>query len=259
MKIAVCVKQVPDTWADKHLMPDDNTVDRDSVDGVMNELDEYAVEEALRLKEAHGGDVTVLTMGPAKAVETLRKALSMGADEAVHICDPALRGTDALGTSLVLAKALHAEQYELVIFGTESTDARMAVIPAMVAERLGAAQLTYARAVEVTGSTIRIERAADDGCDRLEASTPAVVGVVEKINKPRYPSIKGIMAAKKKPLKTVTLADIGIDADDVGLAGACTVVAAAEPAPPRAKGQIIADEGDGGIQLAAFLASRKFI
>jgi len=259
MNIVVCVKQVPDTWAEKRLSADDKTVDRDGVDGVMNELDEYAVEEALRIKEAQGGEVTVLTMGPDKSVETIRKALSMGADAAVHLVDPALHGSDALATSYALAKALGTIQHDLVILGVESTDARMSVLPAMLAERLGASQLTFARKVEAGDGTVKIERQTDTGYDVVEAPTPAIVSVVEKINEPRYPSFKGIMAAKKKPLTTLSLADAGIEADKVGFAGSGTEVAEFSPRPPKQAGQIVKDEGDGGTKLAEFLAAQKFI
>jgi electron transfer flavoprotein beta subunit len=264
MNIVVCVKQVPDTWAEKKLSDTDKTVDRENVDGVMNELDEYAVEEALRIKEAlsssgEGGEVTILSMGPDKAVETIRKALSMGADKAVHLVDTGLHGSDALATSYALAQALGTIEHDLVILGVESTDARMSVVPAMLAERLGAAQLTFARKVEVNGSSVKIERMTDTGYDVVEGSTPAVVSVVEKINEPRYPSFKGIMAAKKKPLTTMTLADAGIEADKVGLSGSATEVADVTARPPKQAGQIVKDEGDGGAKLAEFLAAQKFI
>jgi electron transfer flavoprotein beta subunit len=259
MNIVVCVKQVPDTWAEKKLNPDDLTVDREGVDGVMNELDEYAVEEALRIKEAQGGEVTVLTMGPEKATETIRKALSMGADKAVHIVDPALHGSDALATSAAIAKALGSVEWDLVITGSESTDARMSVLAPMLAERLGVAQLTMARRVEAGGGTVKIERLTDTGYDVVEASTPAVVSVVEKINEPRYPSFKGIMAAKKKPLTTMSVADVGIDAGQVGLGGSGTQVVESAQRPPKQAGQIVKDEGDGGAKIAEFLASQKII
>ena len=259
MNIVVCVKQVPDTWAEKKLSSEDKTVDREGVDGVMNELDEYAVEEALRIKEASGGEVTVLTMGPDKSVETIRKALSMGADAAVHLVDPALHGSDALATSHALAKALGTIEHDLVLLGVESTDARMSVLPAMLAERLGASQLTFARKVEVGSGPVKIERQTDSGYDVVEAPTPAVVSVVEKINEPRYPSFKGIMAAKKKPLTTLTLADAGIDAGSVGFAGSGTEVTEFSARPPKQAGQIVKDEGDGGSKLADFLAQQKFI
>jgi electron transfer flavoprotein beta subunit len=261
MNIVVCVKQVPDTWAEKKLSDSDKTVDREGVEGVMNELDEYAIEEALRIKEAGGGEgeVTVLTMGPEKAVETIRKALSMGVDQAVHVVDPGLHGSDALATSYALAQTLGTLSYDMVILGVESTDARMSVVPAMLAERLGVAQLTFARKVEVEGATVKVERQTDTGYDVVEAATPVVVSVVEKINEPRYPSFKGIMAAKKKPLTTVTLADAGIDAAKVGLAGSGSTVVEFAARPPKAAGQIVKDEGDGGVKLAEFLAAQKII
>jgi electron transfer flavoprotein beta subunit len=259
MNIVVCVKQVPDTWAEKKLSQEDKTVDRETVDGVMNELDEYAVEEALKIKEASGGEVTVLTMGPEKSVETIRKALSMGADKAVHLVDPGLHGSDALATSYALAKAIGGIEHDLVILGVEATDARMSVIPAMLAERLGASQLTFARKVEASDGSVKIERLTDTGYDVVEAPTPAVVSVVEKINEPRYPSFKGIMAAKKKPLTTLSLGDAGIEADKVGFAGSGTEVAEFSARPPKQAGQIVKDEGDGGVKLAEFLAAQKFI
>ena len=259
MKIVVCIKQVPDTWSEKKLSPADNTLDRESADPVMNELDEYAVEEALQIAERTSGSVTVLSMGPDKATETLRKALSMGADEAVHLVDDSLAGSDALGTSYALAKALGTLDYDLVMLGSESTDARMSVVPAMLAERLGLPQLTFAKKVEVEDGTVRIHRLTEDGYQVVEAATPAVVSVVEKINEPRYPSFKGIMAAKKKPLSTLSAADAGIEPAQVGLAASWSAVEDFAEAPPRQAGQVVKDEGDGGTKLAEFLASKKFI
>src|SRR5690606_9201909 len=259
MNIVVCVKQVPDTATERKLRSEDKTLDRDAADGVLNELDEYAVEEALRLKEAHGGEVTVLTMGPEKATETIRKALAMGADKAVHLVDDALHGSDTLSTSYALAKALGTTGFDLVILGSESTDARTGVLAAMLAERLGVPQLTLARKVEVNGSAITIERLTDYGYDKVEGTLPAVVSVVEKINTPRYPSFKGIMAAKKKPVQTLSIADAGIDAGQVGLGAAWSEVTEFAVAPPRAKGTMVTDEGDGGVKAAEFLASKKFI
>ncbi|MEO3808491.1 electron transfer flavoprotein subunit beta/FixA family protein [Sphaerisporangium sp. B11E5] len=257
MNIVVCVKQVPDTATERKLRSDDNTLDRDAADGVINELCEYAVEEALKVKEAHGGEVTVLTMGPAKATDTIRKALAMGADKAVHLVDDALHGSDALSTSYAIAETLKRIGFDLVILGSESTDARMGVLAAMLAERLGVAQLTFASKVEIDGSSVTVHRVTDYGYDRVEGTLPAVVSVVEKINEPRYPSFKGIMAAKKKPVETVG-AD-GLDAGRLGLAGAASEVAEFAVAPPRAAGTIVKDEGDGGAKTADFLASKKFI
>ncbi|MDR3033131.1 MAG: electron transfer flavoprotein subunit beta/FixA family protein [Kitasatospora sp.] len=259
MNIVVCVKQVPDTGMERRLNPDDSTLDRESVDGLINELDEYAIEEALTVAEAHGGEVTILSMGPQKAAESIRKALSMGCDKAVHVLDDALHGSDALATSQVLAQALTRIGFDLVILGSESTDARMGVLAAMLSERLGVPQMSLAGKVEIDGQSIRIQRQADYGYDRVEAVLPAVVSVVEKINEPRYPSFKGIMAAKKKPVETLSLADLGIDAAQVGLAGAATEVTDFAQRPPRAAGTIVKDDGDGGAKAAEFLAAQKFI
>ena len=183
----------------------------------------------------------------------------MGVDQAIHVADDGLHGSDALATSYALAKALGTVPFDLVLLGVESTDARMSVVPAMLAERLGAAQLTFARKVEVGEGTVKIERQTDTGYDVVEAATPAVVSVVEKINEPRYPSFKGIMAAKKKPLTTLSLADAGIEAGQVGLAGSGSEVLEFSARPPKAAGQIVKDEGDGGIKLAEFLAVQKII
>jgi electron transfer flavoprotein beta subunit len=259
MNIVVCVKQVPDTWAERTLRPDDSRLDRASVDGVIYELDEYAIEEGLRLAEAHGGEVTILSMGPDKASESIRKALSMGADKAVHLIDDGLAGSDALQTSLAIAQVLSRVGFDLVILGSESTDARMGVLAAMLAERLGVPQLSLASQVEVDGTAIRIRRQADYGYDAVEAVLPAVVSVVEKINEPRYPSFKGIMAAKKKPVETLSLADAGIDPGQVGLGSAATEVVSFAKRPPREAGTIVKDEGDGGVKAAEFLAAQKFI
>jgi electron transfer flavoprotein beta subunit len=259
MNIVVCVKQVPDTAVERTLKPDAGTLDRETPDGLINELDEYAIEEGLKIAEAYGGEVTILSMGPAKAAESIRKALSMGADKAVHVSDEVLAGSDALVTSLVLAEALKATGFDLVILGSESTDARTGVVPAMLAERLGVPQLTLASKVDISGSEVTVRRVTDDGYQVVTGSLPAVVSVVEKINEPRYPSFKGIMAAKKKPVQALTLADLGVDADTAGLAGSWTTVADFAARPPRAAGQVVKDEGDGGSKVAAFLAERKFI
>jgi electron transfer flavoprotein beta subunit len=258
MNIVVCMKQVPDTYSERKLRPD-STLDRDAADAVINELDEYAIEEGLRLVEAHGGEVTILSMGPEKASESIRKALSMGADKAVHLVDDALHGSDALATSAALAAVLGRIGFDLVILGSESTDARMGVMAAMLAERLGLPQLSLASRVDIDGTAIAINRQADYGYDRVQASLPAVVSVVEKINEPRYPSFKGIMAAKKKPVETLSLADIGLDPGQVGLAGAATEVVSFASRPPRQAGTVVKDEGDGGVKAAEFLAAQKFI
>jgi len=229
MNIVVCMKQVPDTWAERTLRPDDSRLDRASVDGVINELDEYAIEEGLRLAEANGGEVTILTMGPEKASESIRKALSMGADKAVHLIDDGLAGSDALQTSAALAKVLGRTGFDLVILGSESTDARMGVLAAMLAERLGVPQVSLASKVEVDGSQLRVHRQTDYGYDQIEASLPAVIS------------------------------DPGIDPGEVGLAGAATEVVSFAKRPPRQAGTVVKDEGDGGAKAAEFLAAQKFI
>ena len=260
MNIVVLVKQVPDSWAERKLSDSDKTLDRESVDAVINEIDEYAIEEGLRLKEAHGGEVTILSMGPDRANESIRKALSMGADKAVHVSDPALHGACAIQTAKVLAKAVGTTEWDLVIAGAESTDARLSVIPALLAEALGVPQLTHARKVTVDGSTVTIERLTDGGYDTVQGSTPAVISVVEKINDPRYPSFKGIMAAKKKPVAKLTAADLGFAADEVGLVSASSQVVDFENAPPRAAGVVVKDEdGSGAAQIADYLQSKKLL
>jgi electron transfer flavoprotein beta subunit len=259
MKIVVLVKQVPDSGAERSLRSDDHTVDRASASNVLNEMDEYAIEEALRVKEAVGGEVTVVTMGPPQAVEAVRKALQMGPDKAVHVTDEALHGSCALATSKVLAAAVRSLEPDLILAGAEATDARGQVIPHMVAERLGIAALTGARKLTVEGNRLTVERQTEEGYEVVTASTPAVVSVWDTINEPRYPSFKGIMEAKKKPVQTVSLADLGISPDEVGLAGASTAVVEAAPRPPRQAGTRVVDEGDGGVKLVEFLAAEKFV
>jgi electron transfer flavoprotein beta subunit len=259
MNIVVLVKQVPDSGTERALSASDNTVERGSASNVINEMDEYAIEEALKVKEAHGGEVTVLTMGPDRATESIRKALSMGPDKAVHISDEALRGSCAVATSKVLAAALATLNADLILCGAESTDGRVQVMPHMLAERLGVAALTGARKLTVDGDTLTIERQTDEGYEVITASAPAVVSVWDTINEPRYPSFKGIMAAKKKPVQTLALADLGVDAGEVGSAGATSQVVEFAKRPARSGGTKVADEGDGGTALVEFLASEKFV
>jgi electron transfer flavoprotein beta subunit len=261
MNIVVLIKQVPDTYSERKLSDADHTLDRDAADAVLDEINERAVEEALLIKEAQGGEVTVVSVGPERATEAIRKALSMGADGAVHVCDDTLHGADVLQTASVLAKAIGTvENVDLVIAGNESTDGVAGAVPSIVAELLGLPQLTHARKVELDGTTVTVEReTADEGLTKLQATLPALVSVTEKINEPRYPSFKGIMAAKKKPVRTVTVADLGVDAGDVGLANAWSAVLGATPKPPRAGGQKTEDEGDGGSKIAEYLVTQKLI
>ena len=262
MKIAVCVKQVPDSWAEKKMV--NGVLDRESVDSVLNDLDEYAVEAALQLCEAHGGNeeggphtVTVISMGPERATDAVRKSLSMGANDAVLVTDSALAGSDALATSAVLAKVIADGGYDIVICGTESTDARMSVVPAMISARLGWAQATFASrvAVDPAASQVSITRTTEAGVDEITASFPTVISVVEKINEPRYPSFKGIMAAKKKTIETKDLAAIGVSAES-----GWSEVKDATPRPPRAAGiKVTDDNGSGAEALVNFLAEKKLI
>jgi electron transfer flavoprotein beta subunit len=261
MNIVVLVKQVPDTYSERKLNTSDGTLDRDATDAVLDEINERAVEAALQLKESNdGSEVTVLTMGPDRATDAIRKALSMGADKAVHLSDEALRGSCAVQTARALAKAIGtAGEFDLVIAGNEASDGRSAAVPAMVADVLGLPALTHAREITVEGSSITVKRETDDGVTFLSAELPAVVSVGEKINEPRYPSFKGIMAAKKKPVSTITLADAGIDASQVGLANALSAVTSSQPKPPKSAGEKIEDEGDGGAKIAAYLVAQKLI
>ena len=271
MKIAVCVKYVPDATGDRHF-EDDKTVDRVGVDGLLSELDEYAVEQALQIKEkAESPDeveVTALGVGPARAIAAVRTALQLGADRGVHVGDAAIAGSDAIATSLVLAKAVErgsagdgdGAAYDVVMCGRASTDGAMSVVPAMLAERLGLPQLTLASKVETQGDQVRIQRDGDTATEVVGGRMPMVISVTDQSGEARYPSFKGIMAAKKKPLETLSLADIGVDAGDVGLSVAWTEVADTTARPPREAGEIVKDEeGSGAKALADFLAAKKFI
>ncbi|MDX5578553.1 electron transfer flavoprotein subunit beta/FixA family protein, partial [Streptomyces sp. ID01-9D] len=216
LRIVVCVKYVPDATGDRHFA-DDLTLDREDVDGLLSELDEYAVEQALQIAdEADDAEITVVTVGPEDAKDALRKALSMGADKAVHVEDDDLHGTDVMGTSLVLAKAVEKTGYDLVICGMASTDGVMGVLPALLAERLGVPQVTLLSEVAVAEGVVTGRRDGDTASERLEASLPAVVSVTDQSGEARYPSFKGIMAAKKKPVESLDLEDLGLEADEVG-------------------------------------------
>ncbi|KRF30654.1 electron transfer flavoprotein subunit beta/FixA family protein [Nocardioides sp. Soil805] len=267
MNIVVCVKYVPDSTADRHF-EEDYTVDRVGVDGLLSELDEYAVEQALQLKEKREGEevtVTALCVGPEKAVDAARKALQMGVDKAVHVVDDAIAGSDYAATSLVLAKAVEKISADngatdLVVCGMASTDASGSVIPAMLAERLGLPQVTLASVIESQGDQVRIKRDNEGSTEVIGATMPLVLSVTDQSGEARYPSFKGIMAAKKKPLETLSLADIGVEADQVGLSVAWTQVEDTTARPPRTAGEIVKDEdGSGATALTEFLASKKFI
>ncbi len=258
MKIVVAVKYVPDATADR-TFEQDGTVDREGVDGLLSELDEYAVEQALQIAESGDAEITAITVGPADAVEALRKALQMGVGAAVHVQDDAIAGSDVFATSAVLAAAIGRLDADIVLFGMASTDGGGGVVPALVADRLGLPALTYASSVEVAGSTVRISRDGDTAVQRIEASTPVVVSVTDQTDEARYPNFKGIMAAKKKKVTVWSLEDLGLTADAVGLDHALSSVVAADRRPARTAGQIVTDEGDGGVKLVEFLATGKFV
>jgi electron transfer flavoprotein beta subunit len=264
MNIVVCVKYVPDATGDRKF-ESDGTVDREGVDGLLSELDEYAVEQSLQLKEKLGGDgvdteVTVLTIGPAGAVDAIRKALQMGADKGVHVSDDAIAGSDAFATSLVLAEAVKKIEHDLVVCGMASTDGGMGVVPAMLSERLGVPGITLGSSIELDGQTVKIRRDGDTATVAVEASLPAVLSVTDQSGEARYPSFKGIMAAKKKPVETWSLADLGVDPGLVGLEASYTAVEATQARPPRTAGEIVKDEdGSGAKALVDFLVSKKFV
>ncbi|ASN52417.1 electron transfer flavoprotein subunit beta/FixA family protein [Sinomonas sp. R1AF57] len=262
LKIVVLVKHVPDAQFDRHI-GSERTLDRS--ESILSELDEYPLEAALQLSEARGGDkggneVIALTMGGPDAANALKKALQIGASSGVHLSDEALAGSDAWATALALAAAIrHIGDVDLVLTGMASTDGETSLVPAQLAERLDLPQLTFASSLEVEGRTARIQRDGDGHSDTVEAELPAVVSVTDQINEPRYPNFKGILAAKKKKIATVTLADLGVDAGRVGAAGSLTAVESAEPRPARTAGTIITDEGDAGVKLVDFLAAQKLI
>ncbi|WP_307038074.1 electron transfer flavoprotein subunit beta/FixA family protein [Arthrobacter sp. B3I4] len=266
MKIIVLVKHVPDAQFDRHLSGADNTTDRS--ESILSELDEYALEAALQLIEARGGEaagnkVIALSMGPAGAVNAVKKSLQIGATEGVHLTDEALAGSDASATSFALAAAIRHlgadAAADLVLTGMASTDAETSLVPAQLAERLGLPQVTFAASLDVDGGRLTARREGDTYAVTVEAALPALVSVTDQINEPRYPNFKGIMAAKKKTITTLTLADIGVDPGMVGLAGSWTAVESAEARPPRTAGTIITDEGDAGLQLVEFLAAQKLL
>ena len=260
MNIVVCVKQVPDTTAKKELKLDFR-LNREAVDSVVNPFDEYAIEEALRLKEVNGGEVIVLTMGPTTAEDTIRKALAMGADRGVLVSDSALEGTDWSGTCAVLSAALKRIPHDLVLTGTESTDARSGLVPGGLSEALGVPLLTYAMKVELAGNAIRVNRQITGGYQEVEAQLPCVASIVKGANEPRYPSLKGIMSAKRKEIEKLSLQDLGIDPSSVGLDGARTAVTASDARAEKSAGEVVRPESaeDAARVIADFLQSRKYI
>jgi electron transfer flavoprotein beta subunit len=259
MKIAVCVKQVPDATVHKRLDPATKRLDR-SGEAALNPTDLNAVEEALKIKESQGaGEVVLVSLGPEKTVDSLRKALAMGADRAVLISDGAAAGSDLLGTSRALAAVLEREQADLVLFGQASNDADGAVLWAAVAERLRRPAISQLATLSVEGDTVTGKRQTEHGYDTISAPLPAIVAVSDAINEPRYPSLKGIMGAKTKPQETLSLSDLGVDAESVGESGSKTTVLDLAPPPSRGNQVKIEDDGSAAQKIVDYLNERRLL
>ncbi len=258
MKIVVCVKQVPDATAARRIDAGTKRLDR-SGEGALNAFDTNAIEEALRLKEAQGGEVVVLSLGPERALDTLRKALAMGADRAVLVSDEAAAGSDLVATSYALAKAIEREGADLVLFGQQSSDSDGAVLWAAVAERLAAPLISQVAELTVTGAAATGKRQTEYGYDVIEVPLPAVIAVSDSINEPRYPSLKGIMGAKSKPQEVVALADLGVEAARAGDAGSRTEVLSLAPPPSRGDTIKVEDDGSAAQQLLDYLVEKRLV
>jgi electron transfer flavoprotein beta subunit len=259
LKILVTAKRVEDPESKIRVKPDGSGIVTEGVNYKLNPFDEIAIEEALRLKEAHGGEVVVVCMGPERAEEAVRKVLAMGTDRALLVTDPALAGSDAQGTAYVLAEALKTLPWDLVLFGVRSTDGETGCVPAAVAERLGVPVLSALAKVEVQGSTLKVQRETEQGYVAYECPTPAVLSVIKGINDPRYPSMMGIMGAKKKPLDRKDVSGLALDPAQVGLPGAKTRVLSARSPEPRKAGVKVEDDGAGAQKIADFLTSEKLV
>jgi electron transfer flavoprotein beta subunit len=258
VKILVCVKEVPDAAAPKRIDPQTFRLDR-SVPGTLNEFDTHALEEGLRLKESGDGEVVALLMGPEKAADSLRKALAIGADRAVHLADEALAGSDLVATSKALAKALEQESPDLILFGQQAADSDGAVLWAAVADRLRLPVISQAASLDLAEGKVNVKRQTEYGYDIIEAPLPAVVAVSDAINEPRYPSLKGIMGAKKKPQDAVSLADLGLDAGAVGEQGSATEVYAIGEPPSRGESRRIEGDDDAAAAILEYLTEKKLV
>ncbi|MDQ3940344.1 MAG: electron transfer flavoprotein subunit beta/FixA family protein [Actinomycetota bacterium] len=254
MNIAVCVKHIPDPNVPPEM--DGTRLKREGVQGVLDPGDEFGVEAALQLKEAHGGEVTLVSMGPSPAMEAIRRGLSMGADKGILVSDDALTGADALVTARVLAAAIKRNEVDLVIAGVESTDGYSGTLAGTLAEFLGLPQVTFAKHLEATGDGVKVQRQTAEGYHVVECPLPCLVTVTAGVNEPRYASFKGIMAAKKKPVETVSIGDLGLSGDDVTIK---QEVAEITPAEERKAGEVIQDDGTGAARIADFLKEAKVI
>lgn len=254
MNVIVCVKQIPDPNNPYEFAG--GRLKREGVQNVLDPGDEFGVEAALQLADAHGGEVTVVSMGPAQAMEAIRRALSMGAHKGILVTDDALKGADALVTARVLAAAIKRTEFDLVIAGVESTDGYTGTVPGTVAELLGVPQATFAKHLEVKDGTLVIQRQTEKGHDDVECSLPAVVTVTAGVNEPRYPTFKGIMQAKQKPVEQLSISDLGLSAEE---ATPTQQVASIDPAPARGAGEKVVDDGTGAARIADFLKEAKVI
>jgi electron transfer flavoprotein beta subunit len=258
MHVVVCVKQIPDP-AEPGKLEADNTLDR-SGKLILDESDSYGVEMALQLVDkAGGGEVTLVSMAPNGETSGLRTALAMGAAKAILVSDDALAGTGALDTAKVLAKAIERAEADLIIAATESSDGYTGTVPEQVAELMGLPSITFAKEIHIEGDTVKVQRQTEAGYDEVECPTPALVSVTAGVVEPRYPSFKGIMAAKSKPVDQLTVADLGLDAGAVGWAGAGQEIVAVEDAPEREAGEIIEDDGEGFAKIVAYLENLKVL
>jgi len=259
LNIIICAKVIPASSVTIEIDPATKCMVRKGIPHELDPAAACALEEGLRLTEKHGGAATVLTMGISDATIGIRNALAMGATNAIHILDDALAGSDALGTAKALAAAIKKETFDLVICAAESSDSYSGIVPGQLAQLLGLAPLTFAKEIGVDGKKITIKRQSENGYDIVEAELPALVTVTSGINEPRYPQLKGIMAAKKKEIKKYTAADLGLGADQVGSAGAREKVLSVGRPPARQAGRIVTDDGEGGKQIADFLAEMKVL
>lgn len=254
MNIVVCVKHIPDPNLPPAL--DGNRLKREGVQGVLDPGDEFGVEAGLQLKEAHGGEVTLVSMGPAAAGEAIKRGLSMGADKGILISDDALQNSDALVTARVLAAAIKRNPFDLVIAGVESTDGYTGTMPSILAELLGVPQVSFVKKIEQSNGSIKVDRQTADGYHVVESPLPALISVTAGVNEPRYASFKGIMAAKSKPVEQLSLGDLGLSGDDVAIK---QTVSEITPAEERKAGELITDDGTAAAKIADFLAEAKVI
>lgn len=259
MNVVVCVKQIPDPAAPGSLDPNTKNLDR-SGKLILDDSDAYGVEMALQLAGAiEGSEVTLVSMSPNDEMSGLRTALAMGADRSILVSDPALSGTDALGTAKVLAAAIKRANPDLIIAATESSDGYTGTVPVQIAELLGLPSITFAKSVKTDGKTVNVERQTESGYDDVSAPLPAVVTVTAGVVEPRYPSFKGIMAAKSKPVDLLKVSDLGLDASAVGAKGARQEIVEVKDAEARQAGEIVVDEGDGAGRIVSFLEGLKVI